>query len=1273
MSGKHVSKHGIDYDEFSNEIWGVTYAGPNEKTLEDFWTRLADGCANVEEESKREEIRAKFYELVKDFNGMPGGRVAANIGITSRKQSTLFNCYVHGVKGLKYKDPDSVTGIYDMLKAQALTLKSEGGYGINFSWLRPNGAYIDGIGARTPGPVKFMELWDKSSEIITMGSDIVVGGKNKNEKKKIRKGAQMGILDIWHPSIEEFIDAKLIPNRLTKFNMSVGITPGFMEAVRDDLMWNLVFPDTTVPEYKTEWDGDLAQWLSLDLPVVVYKTIKARELWDKIMNATYTRNEPGVLFLDIANRLNPLAYGEIIRASNPCFAGSEYLLTENGYERFIDLYKAETPNHVIVDNRITYEDDGLPESPDKWKTDLSVRGSRVIDASHVFKTQENADALKIEFDFGQTVVCTPDHHFATTDGMVEAKDLTFDHQILVPKIDSSVSVFGKIPHTHNEIDAFLMGLIAGDGTFSPNGSQVHIDIWGDHGDMADLVKSLIAKLYDEDYDSGKSDTTCWKNRELSNFYVSIIEGTKKENHKIRITSSWLSHRLDRMYGFNKQSKLIVPDFIINNARSRVGLFYVASVFWCDGHVENIKTAGVNVRLTSTNPEFLRKIQMVMLANGIITKLYLRRKSHQHDIKGKIYLSKDEYQLITRCRSHVDFYEKIGMFGDHNEIKLRDGIANETRKDAPSPMYTSILSITPQEEHEDVYCIKQDITRTIVVNGVTTRRCGEILMSDPGTCNLFTVNLTQYIKVDGDKIWFDYDEYANSVKSAIRYADNVNDIANPPLPEYDVVTKEKRRIGVGNMGLGSIHFMLGIRYGSPESVELTEKVWKTKCEAELLASAELGVEKGSFKLFDAEQYFKTEWWMNLPIDSDVKKKIESLGAMRNSHHSMNAPNGNLGITCNNVSGGIEPVFMKEYTRWSMVPESEFTGLREKGMKFPNPKVGEWFETDTFKVSHRGTEEVLEGSFDGIDYVIDKNRGLVKATSVEDYGWRFAKKYYTTEQIAEFDANGSFDTTDKLTVHDHINVLKVIAKYTNQNSSKTVNLPSDYSFDDFKGLYMDAWNSGIKGITTYRAGTMTAVLEAKKEKSEEVEQQKADIEETFENADGVITENVKLPSDGFAKYYVLKDKNRKKWYVFVNFSDANMTKPFAIFVNTNCKEDMEVTEEVVSSVLELAKTSGVPEQWITDQMEKIKSQSNVTKICRVLGLCLRHNVSLLEIVETLTSHNFPLSSFAFHITRLLKSFVPNGTVIESKKCSECGGALVMQEGCYICKDCGYSKCG
>ena len=869
-SGKYISKHGIKYDEFSNEIWGVTYAGPNEKTLEDFWMRLAEGCANVEEESKREEIKNKFYELVKDFNGMPGGRVAANIGIESRKGTTLFNCYTHGVKGLKYKDPDSINGIYDMLKAQALTLKSEGGYGINFSWLRPNGAYIVGIGARTPGPVKFMELWDKSSEIITMGSDAPTDGKkNKNEKKKIRKGAQMGVLDIWHPSIEEFIDAKLIPNRLTKFNMSVGITPGFMEAVLDDQDWNLVFPDTSIPEYKEKWDGDLAEWNSLGLPVITHKTMKARALWDKIMNATYTRNEPGVLFLDIANRLNPLAYGEVQRASNPC--------------------------------------------------------------------------------------------------------------------------------------------------------------------------------------------------------------------------------------------------------------------------------------------------------------------------------------------------------------------------------------------------------------------GEIIMADPGTCNLFTVNLTQYIKVTDGNVWFDYEEYAEKVSTAIRYADNVNDIANPPLPEYADVAKDKRRIGVGNMGLGSIHFMLGIRYGSPESVALTEKIWKIKCEAELLTSANLGKEKGSFVAFDAAQYFNTEWWNTLPIDAAVKAEIEAIGEMRNSHHSMNAPNGNLGITCNNVSGGIEPVFMKEYTRWTIVPEGEFESLRATGMTFPNPKVGEWFETDTFKISTRGTEEVLEGSFGGSDYMIDKNRGLVKATAVEDYGWRFAKKYYTPEQIAEFDAKGSFDTTDKLTVHDHVAVLKVIAKFTNQNSSKTVNLPSEYNFEDFKGLYMDAWKSGIKGITTYRAGTMTAVLEAKKEKDETTEQQKADIEETFENAEGVIAESVSLPSEGIAKHYTLKDKNKKKWYVFVNFADAKMTKPFAIFVSTNCAEGSEVTEEVVSSILELATKSGVPQQWIDDQIEKIKSQSNITKICRVLGLCLRHNVPLLEIVESLSAHNFPLSSFAFHITRLLKSFIPNGTVIESKKCPECGGQIVMQEGCTICLQCGNSKCG
>lgn len=187
---------------------------------------------------------------------------------------------------------------------------------VHNSHLRPRGTIINGIGAQTPGAVAFMELFDKSSSLITQGSG--VQKKHVKAKEKIRKGAMMAILECWHPDIIEFIQAKQIQNRLTKFNISVGITDDFMLAVEEDLNWDLIFPDTTFEKYDTEWDGDIKNWKSKMYPTIVYKTMKARELWDIIMKATYNRNEPGIFFIDVANRLNNLHYCEKIVATNPC-------------------------------------------------------------------------------------------------------------------------------------------------------------------------------------------------------------------------------------------------------------------------------------------------------------------------------------------------------------------------------------------------------------------------------------------------------------------------------------------------------------------------------------------------------------------------------------------------------------------------------------------------------------------------------------------------------------------------------------------------------------------------------------------------------------------------------------------------------------------------------------------------------------------------------------------------------------------------------------------
>jgi ribonucleoside-diphosphate reductase alpha chain len=319
-------------DQFSEEVWASTYKDSDDVTINDTMFRVASAAASVEKtDDLKLEWTAKFYDLLSQFKGTAGGRIYANAG-TTWGGTTLMNCYV----GPRVPhDVDSLDGILTHLRAQAHTLKSEGGWGENFSYIRPRGAFIHGIGVETPGAVKYMELFDKSSEIITSGS----GKKsaNKKAKGKIRKGAMMGVMDVWHPDIIEFITAKQQPGRLTKFNVSVNCTDDFMQRVNEIIQidketavelgfdqprtetleglqeqramldnWDLIFPETDHPKYKSDWKGDIQAWQKKGYPVKVYQTVSVMWLWNLIMDSTYSRAEPGVLFLDRANHFLPL-------------------------------------------------------------------------------------------------------------------------------------------------------------------------------------------------------------------------------------------------------------------------------------------------------------------------------------------------------------------------------------------------------------------------------------------------------------------------------------------------------------------------------------------------------------------------------------------------------------------------------------------------------------------------------------------------------------------------------------------------------------------------------------------------------------------------------------------------------------------------------------------------------------------------------------------------------------------------------------------------------
>ncbi len=260
----------------AEQIWDMKYrlkeadGTPVDLSVEDSWRRIARALAKPEADADAWEER--FYSALEDFKFLPAGRITAGAG-TGRKV-TLFNCFVMGTI------PDSMGGIFEGLKEAALTMQQGGGIGYDFSTIRPRGADVLGVSADASGPLSFMDVWDAMCRtIMSAGS---------------RRGAMMATMRCDHPDIEDFISAKRDSARLRMFNMSVLITDDFMAAVKAGGTWELKFGDK------------------------IYHTVEARDLWNKIMQATYDYAEPGVIFIDRINQMNNLNYCEEIAATNPC-------------------------------------------------------------------------------------------------------------------------------------------------------------------------------------------------------------------------------------------------------------------------------------------------------------------------------------------------------------------------------------------------------------------------------------------------------------------------------------------------------------------------------------------------------------------------------------------------------------------------------------------------------------------------------------------------------------------------------------------------------------------------------------------------------------------------------------------------------------------------------------------------------------------------------------------------------------------------------------------
>ncbi|MGZ3181862.1 MAG: adenosylcobalamin-dependent ribonucleoside-diphosphate reductase [Telluria sp.] len=289
---KMFGASGMPPQEVSVDVLLEKYAKHGETSVADVRARVARALAALEEPELREAMEQRF--LWAQENGfVPAGRINSAVGLGMK--ATLMNCFVQPVGDAVTGEADGLPGIYTALAEAAETMRRGGGVGYDFSAIRPAGSKVRGTQSRASGPVSYMEVFDASCKTV--------------ESAGARRGAQMGVLRIDHPDIERFISAK-DKGAFTNFNLSVGVTDAFMEAVLGDAPFALVHPAEPGEGYPDACPRDDGKW--------VYREIPARALWERVMASTYDHAEPGVLFIDRMNAENNLYYAEELRATNPC-------------------------------------------------------------------------------------------------------------------------------------------------------------------------------------------------------------------------------------------------------------------------------------------------------------------------------------------------------------------------------------------------------------------------------------------------------------------------------------------------------------------------------------------------------------------------------------------------------------------------------------------------------------------------------------------------------------------------------------------------------------------------------------------------------------------------------------------------------------------------------------------------------------------------------------------------------------------------------------------
>ena len=494
----------------------------------------------------------------------------------------------------------------------------------------------------------------------------------------------------------------------------------------------------------------------------------------------------------------------------------------------------------------------------------------------------------------------------------------------------------------------------------------------------------------------------------------------------------------------------------------------------------------------------------------------------------------------------------------------------------------------------------------------TNPCGEQPLPPYGACLLGSINLSRLV-VDPFQptAHLDQDALDGLVTTAVRMMDNVVDASRFPLPQQEAEAKAKRRIGLGVTGLADALLMVGSRYGSDQAADLTETWMHQIARAAYLASVELAREKGAFPLFDADKYLASGTMQHM--DADVCAAIRQYG-IRNALLTSIAPTGTISLYAGNVSSGIEPVFAYAYTR---------KVLQKDGSR---------------------TEEEV------VDYAVQMWRDLHGDAPLPDY----------------------FVNAQTLAPLDHVKMQAAAQRWVDSSISKTINCPEDISFDDFKQVYMAAWDQGCKGCTTYRPNDVTgSVLSVSESTDTTPSDQPAQLREGAEVI--YMSEPLDRPTELDGATYKLKwPDSEHAIYITINDLVVNgHRRPFEVFINSKNMEHFAWTVALTRMISAVFRRGGD----VSFVVEELKAVFDPRGGAWMGG---KYVPSILAAIGGVIEKHMVAIGFLGAVGEGLKADPKAGVVAigvkRGKACPSCGSYdLHMVEGCMTCANCGYSKCG